>query len=125
MPLFLLILLLVIIVMVIRRRKQKKRNALIIADPAHSVANVTGFRYANKYGGKWIRYEFQVDNTVFWSEKKVHGSRQFNYLKDCRFPVIYCKHNPLMNALLITDTDFNAFQVQQPEELKIFNKKLS
>lgn len=124
MPLFLLILVIVIIVYAFRSRKRKKQNAIILADPSQTVARTSGYRRADRYGGIWIRYEFTADHVLYWSEKKLHGTMAFNYLKEFTFPVIYCKTDPRMNMLLIIETDFKLFHLQQPEHLKMFNKKL-
>lgn len=124
MPLFLLILIIVIIVYVFRSRKRKKQNARILANPSQTIARTTGYRRADKYGGIWIKYEFNANDVLYWSEKKLYGTRAFNYLKEFTFPVIYCKTDPLMNRLLIIESDFKLFHLQQPENLKMYNKKL-
>jgi hypothetical protein len=124
MPLFLLLLIIVVAVFAVRRRKRKKQHALILANPSQTTGRITGHRRADKYGGMWIKYEFTANGAPYWSEKKLYGTRSFNYLKDFTFTVIYCTTDPLMNRLLVNEEDFKMFHLQQPEQLKMLNKKV-
>ncbi len=79
-------------------------------------------RYSDTQYSVWIEYEYKVDGKRFAHKKKYSFKiDQENYFVGKTFPVIYNKTDPDESRLLIIATEFQEFNLVQPDSLKIYN----
>jgi len=81
-----------------------------------------GFVYranpAGKSVGLYIEYYFYVNNEKFSDGITTSLKKSSDeYIKNKYFPVIYSKHNPEFNRILITPSDFYEFNLGFPDSL--------
>ncbi len=76
-------------------------------------------------GGKysvWIEYEYLVDGKTIAHKKKYHFKvDQQNYFVGKTFPVIYNKIDSDDSRLLIIASEYEEFDLVQPDSLKMYN----
>lgn len=124
MPLFILCFISVAIWFYFREKKHKKENAEILNDLGYALTTKVsvGMFARRNFGRVIVDFEYVVDNTTYKGWRALKGVVRHNYFKGVTFPVIYCKHNPSLYRLLINEKDFKAYNLQQPQELKLYNK---
>jgi hypothetical protein len=64
----------------------------------------------NPKGGSWTNYKFSVNG------KEYEGSYGAILSRRC-FPVIYAKNNPDYNAMLVSEDDFERYNLPFPNSL--------
>jgi len=77
-------------------------------------------------GGKysvWIEYEYGVAGKTWAHKKKYHFKvDQENYFVGKTFPIIYNKIDPDDSRLLIIASEYEEFDLVQPDSLKKYNE---
>lgn len=103
--------------------RYKKQSEQIYNDLGQTITSKiwVGTFARRKFGRVIVDFEYIVDNTTYKGWRALKGVVRHNYFKGVTFHVIYCKHNPSLYRLLINEKDFKAYNLHQPQELKVYN----
>jgi len=99
----------------------------IKANPKQTIATIVAFDNLNEYNtnGCWIDYQYIVEGKTYKHSKKYHGwKKEDNYFMNRTFPVIYCADNPDLSRLLIIESEYQRFDLVQPDSLKKYNGRI-
>lgn len=101
----------------------------ITANPKQTICKVVGRGIPKKssdtHYGVWIDYEYAIEGKTYKHQKKYYFPKNDElYFNGMSFPLIYCVDDPDLNRILIIDSDFEEFHIQQPDSLKRYNGKI-
>lgn len=99
----------------------------IKAKPVQSTAIIVEHDNLNEYNtnGCWIYYQYTIAGTTYKHSQKYHGwQKEDNFFQNYSLPIVYFEENPDLSRLLITENEFEEFNIPQPDSLKKYNGRI-
>jgi hypothetical protein len=99
----------------------------IKANPKLTTATIVEHDNLGEYNtnGCWIYFEYSVNGRKYKHCQKYHGwTKEDNYFLKCTFPLVYFRDDPGLSRLLITEDEYNEFDIAQPDSLRKYNGRI-